>query len=110
VVVPPFVAAVDTTHADAILRSLALLEERLRAPAPTPTATPTPDQAITALERMTNHLETVSKSMEAMGSRMEVMVKETKSASSQAKTTWILVLLLSAVVIVAAFLPMFLGR
>jgi hypothetical protein len=45
-----------------------------------------------------------------MGSRMELMVRETKSTSSQAKTTWILVLLLSAVVIVAAFLPYFLVR
>lgn len=44
--------------------------------------------------------------MEAMGSRMEVMVKETKSASAQAKLTWVFVLLLAAVVAGAVLLPM----
>ena len=93
---PPVAASIDTTHVDAIVRSLALLEERLRAPAPS--AGVASNETVAVLEGIKTQLET-------MTGRMDVMVKESKRASSQAKTTWIFVVLVSIVLIGLAFVP-----
>jgi hypothetical protein len=96
----PIAASLDTSATDAIVRSLALIEERLRtSQQPAEASVVRNDEALEALKGITSHLEAVSRSMESMGGRMELMVKETKNMASQTKMMRFVVLALAFLVI-----------
>lgn len=93
----PIAASVDAAPIDAIARSLALIEERLRA---TPAA-PAKDEALDALKSV----------MQEMGTRMEAMAKRTERSSRQANMAiFLIVFVVIAGIVAALVLPMLLPR